>query len=309
MNPHSPQSSPPLTLGVRTRSALMHVMPHHALSWLMRVATRIRFRPWKDWQMRWFIRRYNVDMTLAEQPEPTRYSHFNEFFTRALTATARPICDGQGQVACPADGRVSALGAIGVNTASLLTSLGIAGLTIGFAARDALSNIISGILIFWDRPFVIGDLVDVSGEYGRVERITLRSTRIVTPDGRMLAVPNTEIINRTVASYTNFPHLRLDVGVTVGVREDLDKVRRILLSLVEEDARFMADPAPVAIVKQLNDYNVLVELRAWIHDERRHIELRCALREEVFRALTQAGVDMPFETFRLEPVTVRSSAA
>ncbi len=213
------------------------------------------------------------------------------------------------QFAVLALGVVSALGAIGVNTASLLTSLGIAGLTIGFAARDALSNIISGILIFWDRPFVIGDLVDVSGEYGRVERITLRSTRIVTPDGRMLAVPNTEIINRTVASYTNFPHLRLDVGVTVGVREDLDKVRRILLSLVEEDARFMADPAPVAIVKQLNDYNVLVELRAWIHDERRHIELRCALREEVFRALTQAGVDMPFETFRLEPVTVRSSAA
>ncbi len=206
-------------------------------------------------------------------------------------------------------GVVSALGAVGVNTASLLTSLGIAGLTIGFAARDALSNIISGILIFWDRPFVIGDLVEVGGDYGRVERITLRSTRIVTPDGRMLAVPNTEIINRTVASYTNFPHLRLDVGVTVGVGEDLDQVRRVILSLLEGDARFMTEPAPVVVVKQLNDYNVLMELRAWIHDERRHVELRCALREEIFRALTQAGVDMPFETFRVEPLTVRSSAA
>ena len=206
-------------------------------------------------------------------------------------------------------GVVSALGAVGVNTASLLTSLGIAGLTIGFAARDALSNIISGILIFWDRPFVIGDLVEVGGDYGRVERITLRSTRIVTPDGRMLVVPNTEIINRTVASYTNFPHLRLDVGVTVGVGEDLDQVRRVILSLLEGDARFRTEPAPVVVVKQLNDYNVLMELRAWIHDERRHVELRCALREEIFRALTQAGVDMPFETFRVEPLTVRSSAA
>lgn len=213
------------------------------------------------------------------------------------------------QFAVLALGVVSALGAVGVNTASLLTSLGIAGLTIGFAARDALSNIISGILIFWDRPFVIGDLVDVSGEYGRVERITLRSTRIVSPDGRMLAVPNTEIINRTVASYTNYPHLRLDVAVTVGVGEDLDRARGLLLSLVQDDERFMADPAPVVVVKQLNDYNVLLELRAWIHDERRHIELRCALREEMFRALTQAGVDMPYETFRVEPLTVRSSAA
>lgn len=213
------------------------------------------------------------------------------------------------QFAVLALGVVSALGAVGVNTASLLTSLGIAGLTIGFAARDALSNIISGILIFWDRPFVIGDLVEVSGQYGQVERITLRSTRIVTPDGRMLAVPNTEIINRTVASYTNFPHLRLDVGVTVGVKEDLDRVRRILLSLLEGDTRFMTTPAPVVVVQQLNDYNVLMELRAWIEDERRHVELRCALREEMFRALTEAGVDMPFETLRVEPLTVRSSAA
>ena len=206
-------------------------------------------------------------------------------------------------------GVVSALGAMGVNTASLLTSLGIAGLTVGFAARDALSNIISGILIFWDRPFVIGDLVEVGGEYGKVDRITLRSTRIVTPDGRMLAVPNTEIINRTVASYTNFPHLRLDVAVTVGVKEDLDRVRRLLLSLLEGDTRFMTDPAPVVVVQQLNDYNVLMELRAWIADERRHVELRCALREEMFRALTETGVDMPFETLRVEPLTVRSSAA
>ena len=142
-----------------------------------------------------------------------------------------------------------------------------------------------------------------------MDRITLRSTRIVTPDGRMLAVPNTEIINRTVASYTNFPHLRLDVAVTVGVKEDLDRVRRLLLSLLEGDSRFMTDPAPVVVVQQLNDYNVLMELRAWIDDERRHVELRCALREEMFGALTEGGVDMPFETLRVEPLSVRSSAA
>ena len=74
-------------------------------------------------------------------------------------------------------GAVAALAQLGVNTASLVASLGVAGLTIGFAARDALSNIISGIFIFWDRPFVLGDLIETDGKYGRVERITLRSTR------------------------------------------------------------------------------------------------------------------------------------
>jgi len=205
-------------------------------------------------------------------------------------------------------GVVNALAAMGVNTASLIASLGIAGLTLGFAARDALSNMISGLLIYWDRPFVIGDLVDVGSSYGRVDRITLRSTRVVTPDGRMLAVPNTEIINTTVASYTNFPHLRIDVPVMIGVREDVDEVRSLLLSLVKEDAAFMAEPSPIAVVKELGDYYVTIELQAWVHDERNHWATRMALREAVFKELTRAGVDMPFETFRLEPLEVRQAA-
>lgn len=200
-------------------------------------------------------------------------------------------------------GIVNAMAAVGVNTASLIASLGIAGLTLGFAARDALSNLISGLLIFWDRPFVIGDLVELADSYGRVDRITLRSTRVVTPDGRMLAIPNTEIINRTVASYTNFPHLRISVPVSVGVSEDLDRVRSILLGLVEGDD-FMTDPPPEVAVTELGDYNVTVEVRAWIHDERAHGTLLAALRERVYKALATAGVEMPFETLRIEPLTV-----
>jgi len=204
---------------------------------------------------------------------------------------------------------VNALTAVGVNTASLLTSLGIAGLTVGFAARDALSNMISGVLIYWDRPFVIGDLVEVGGAYGRVDRITLRPTRVVTPDGRMLAVPNTEIINKTVASYTNFPHLRIDIPVSVAVDSDLDRVREILLDLVREDPAYLKSPAPVAVVTALNDYNVVLELRAWLDNERNHIPARVALREAAFRALLGAGIDLPFETLRIEPLTVQQVAA
>lgn len=204
---------------------------------------------------------------------------------------------------------VNALTAVGVNTASLLTSLGIAGLTVGFAARDALSNMISGLLIYWDRPFVIGDLVEVGSSYGRVDRITLRSTRVVTPDGRMLAVPNTEIINTTVASYTNFPHLRIDIPVTVAVDSDLTAVRNILLELVLDNPAYMKTPPPVVAVTQLNDYNVGVELRAWLDEERNHVQARYTLREAAFKALNEAGVDMPYETFRIEPLTVKQTAA
>lgn len=198
-------------------------------------------------------------------------------------------------------GAVYALKAGGVDISAVLASLGIAGITIGFAARDAFSNLISGLLIFLDRPFVIGDLVEVSDHYGQVDQITLRSTRIVTPDGRMLAVPNAEMINKTVASYTNFPHLRLDMKVHVGLNENIPRVRKALLDLVAQDEDFLSDPPPMVLVMALNDYNIELELRVWIDNERTHIGKRAELRERLYTTLDQAGVEMPYETIQLAP--------
>ncbi len=199
---------------------------------------------------------------------------------------------------------VSALDSVGVNTGALLASLGIVGVTIGFAARDSLSNFISGIIIFIDRPFVIGDLVEIDDKYGRVSEITLRSTRVVTSDGRMLAVPNTEIVNKTVASYTNFPNLRLDIPVTIAVDEDIEKTRQILLGLLDGDMEYLKEPAARVIVTALNDYNIALELQAWLKDERQHVEKRSELREKAFKALDKAGIEMPFETIKLTPMQV-----
>ncbi len=167
-------------------------------------------------------------------------------------------------------GLVTALGHLGVNTSSLLASLGVAGLALGFAAKDALSNIISGLFIFWDRPFVVGDLIENEGYYGRVEDITLRSTRVVTPDGKMLAIPNSTIVNTTVASYTNFPHLRLDIPITIGVGEDIG---------------------------------------VWLQDEKSHVKALAELREKAFEALRTAAVDMPYETLALTPLEITSKSA
>lgn len=192
-------------------------------------------------------------------------------------------------------GIVSALAEVGVNTGSVLASLGVLGLTIGFAAQDTLSNLISGIFIFWDRPFVIGDLVEIGGNYGRVSEITMRSTRVVTVDGKMLAIPNREVVNSTVASYTNFPNLRIDVAVTISVDESIDRVRKIMLDMVRGDERYMTEPAPSVVVQALNDYNLELVFRAWLEDERQHVAARFELREKVYKALYEAGVDMPYE--------------
>jgi small conductance mechanosensitive channel len=196
---------------------------------------------------------------------------------------------------------LAGLNAAGIQTGTLLASAGVLGLTLGFALKDTLSNVISGFLIFLDRPFTINDLVEIDGQYGRVDRITLRTTRIVTNDGRMLAVPNSVVMNKTIASYTNFPNLRIDIRVTVAVTENIDRVRSILLNLIQQDPDYLMEPAPRMVVVALNDYNIAVELQAWIKEERKHIEKRFALREAIFKALVAAQVEMPLETIQLAP--------
>jgi small conductance mechanosensitive channel len=155
---------------------------------------------------------------------------------------------------------------------------------------------------------VVNDLIETSGHYGRVAEITMRSTRVVTVDGRMLAIPNAQIVNAAVASYTNFPHLRLDIAFSVGVGEDLTRVRKMLLETLEGDPRYQTEPAASVVVTELNDYNVGLALRVWLKDERCHLEERFALRERVFEKLRAAGVDMPFETLQIEPLRVHSAA-
>ncbi len=199
---------------------------------------------------------------------------------------------------------VTALSQVGVDVSSLLTSLGVAGLTIGFAAKDVLANVISGLFIFWDRPFVVGDLVEVGGQYGKVEEITMRSTRVVTVDGKMLAVPNSEIVSTTVTSYTNFPELRLEIDFTIAVTEDLATARQHALAIIaDDDERFRPGSAAV-VVTALNDYNIAMQLRVWLRDERKHLPVRFELRERLFEALRDHGVDMPYETLE-----VRTKAA
>jgi len=193
-------------------------------------------------------------------------------------------------------GIITALSQIGVNINAILASLGVAGLTLGFAAQDALSNIISGIFIFWDKPFVIGDLIEVNGHYGRVDEITMRSTRLITVDGKMLSIPNTEILNSTVASYTNFPNLRIDIEFTVASNENLRKIRDVLFQVVENNNDYLLPPSPKVVLDKMNDYNIELIFQVWIKNEKNHIDLRNNLREEVFNTLTQNDIEMPYET-------------
>ena len=97
---------------MRFTVALSHVLPQHTLSALVRAATRWRWRPWKNWLIQRVVRSYAVDLSEAENPDPTQYAHFDAFFTRALRPGARPLDGDPRSLLCPADGRISQSGAI-----------------------------------------------------------------------------------------------------------------------------------------------------------------------------------------------------
>lgn len=133
----------------------------------------------------------------------------------------------------------------------------------------------------------------------------MRSTRVVTPNGRMLAIPNSTIVNTTVASYTNFPNLRLEVDIDVGTNEDLGRVRSLLLAQVTTHPDFLQNPAPEVVVTRLGDYSIGVQLRAWLDDEQKHVAATFALRERMFEALRTAEVEMPVETLAITGIAAR----
>jgi phosphatidylserine decarboxylase len=94
------------------QGVIQHLLPHTLLTALMYHSTRFRFRPWKNWQIRWFIARYGVDISEALQSDSESYEHFNAFFTRALHPGSRPLEGGAESILCPADGKISAVGDI-----------------------------------------------------------------------------------------------------------------------------------------------------------------------------------------------------
>lgn len=233
-----------------------------------------------------------------------------EMFNRraGIDATLAQFIQSVAKIVILTIGSVTALSEIGLDVSSILTSLGVVGLTLGFAAKDTLSNLISGIFILWDRPFVLGDLIEVDGKYGKVANITMRSTRVVTPDGKMLAIPNAVMANSAVASYTNFPHLRIDVDMTVGAGENFERLRDAFDAAIAGDLRYLSDPKPAMVITDVGDYNVTAQFRVWIDDERQHVPMRFELRERLFEAFRAAGIDMPLQTIRLAPVELVGKA-
>lgn len=188
---------------------------------------------------------------------------------------------------------------LGINVAAALAGLGVAGVALGFAAQDSLANVISGIIIFWDKPFIVNDWVTVENQYGKVTDITLRSTRIRTPQNTYIVIPNKKIIDTVLVNHSKHGEMRVDVPVGIAYKEDISKARKVLLIAIEQIPGVRHTPSPDVVVTELGNSSVNLLIRAWIDSAEDEQRTFFEITEKAKTTLDRAGIQIPFPHLQL----------
>ena len=184
------------------------------------------------------------------------------------------------------------LGLRGTITAAL-AGAGIAGLAIGFAAKDTLSNFISGIFLYSDRTFNIGDTVEIDGKVGKVVDIHLRKTVIKGFDNKIITIPNSRTAESMVINYSREPTRRVGVPIGIAYEANLEKAEKIILDIVKKDKDFLNDPKPAVVVKGFGDFSVDLEVRAWI-ENKGFLDKKVKLMKQIKLAFDKQGIEIPY---------------
>jgi small conductance mechanosensitive channel len=196
-------------------------------------------------------------------------------------------------------GLVMAASQVGVNVAAALAGLGVAGIAIGFAAQDLLSNVIAGFVIFLDKPFDVGDFIRVQEQYGSVTNVTLRSTRIRTRQNTYVIIPNKHIIDAVVVNHSKHGETRIDVPVGIAYKENILDARKVLLAAVSGLKDVAEDPPPSVVVDELGSSSVNLRVRVWIKDAERERTVFFTVLEASKLALDAANIQIPYPHLQL----------
>ncbi len=189
---------------------------------------------------------------------------------------------------------IMALDQLGINVTTLIAGLGIAGLALGFAARETIENFIAGVTIIFDEPFRVGDYVELGDLFGRVEELGLRSTRLRTLDNELVTVPNALLITRELVNHTRTSALRVRIPFGIAYKEDPEEARKVVLALTEGDDRLHPDHPPQVVATQLGPSSVDMELHLFLRDPHVEVPIRAEYTEKIFMALRKADIEIPF---------------
>lgn len=189
-------------------------------------------------------------------------------------------------------------GAAGLgNFLTALATISAAGtLAIGFAMQNVIKNFVSGVFIFVDQPFKIGDWIEWDGYSGRVEDIEMRVTKVRTFDNELLTVPNGDLADNTVKNPVDADKLRLKVQLGIGYDDDIMQATDIILAEAENHDEILQEPEPSVRLVELADSSVGLQARLWIDDPNRsdYVKVKDEFVTAVKERFDENGIDIPY---------------
>jgi small-conductance mechanosensitive channel len=186
----------------------------------------------------------------------------------------------------------AALQELGFKLGVLLGAAGVFTVAVGFASQTTLSNLISGFFLFGERPFSVGDMIEVEGVTGEVLSVDMMSTKLRALDNRYVRIPNEAIVKTKVVNLTRFPIRRTDLRLAIARDENFVKVRDLLLAIADRNPLALDEPSPQVTLEKVGELSLEIQLSAW-GETARLDKLRAALSAEVQEGLLSAKVKLP----------------
>jgi small-conductance mechanosensitive channel len=190
-------------------------------------------------------------------------------------------------------GFIIAIAQLGIEVAPLLAGLGIAGFIIGFALQDTLSNFASGMMILAYQPFDVGDVIEAGGVTGKVDKMNLVSTMVLTFDNQLLIVPNKAVWGGVIRNVTHQDKRRVDMTFGIGYSDDIPKAEKVLMEIVTGHEQILKDPEPVVRLHTLGDSSVNFIVRPWAKTPE-YWDVYWYVTREVKRRFDEEGISIPF---------------
>ncbi|MBA4805560.1 MAG: mechanosensitive ion channel family protein [Brevundimonas sp.] len=190
-------------------------------------------------------------------------------------------------------GLIAVLQRLGVQTTSIIAVLGAASLAVGLALQGTLSNVAAGVMLLILRPYRVGDVIDLNGVAGTVQRLDLFTTQMSNANNHKIVVPNSKVLSDVVVNLTGQKTRRIEINFTVGYGEDLAAAREVLAGVAAGHGKVLDDPAPWTGVTGLLDSSVQITLHAWVHSED-WWQTQADLMQGGKEALDRAGIEIPF---------------
>jgi small conductance mechanosensitive channel len=188
---------------------------------------------------------------------------------------------------------ILAINTLGVPISPLLAVLGTAGLAIGLALKDSLSNIASGVMLVTLRPFHVGHVVTVAGQTGTVREVRIFQTVLEGADKQIFTIPNNLITAAAIVNLTAQPTRRVELVIGIGYDDDIQAAREVALQLMGADARVLKDPAPDVVVYELGANSINLGIRCFVNSAD-WFGTKVTLLEQIKLGYDRAGINIPY---------------